>query len=79
MAAFPHSGMYSRCGAFLYVLFVNIFRLLLHILVHHKSQPQQHGVLKISDIQSQQFLQLVQPVNQSISVNIEMSGRFCNV
>ena len=47
---------------------------ILHILDHHKGDPEGDGVLKYAKVEACGLFQLIQTVYQSIPVDIELSG-----
>ena len=50
-----------------------------HVFYHHQGDLKGNRVFKHSQVQSRAFLEFVQPVYQSISVNIKLSGGFGNI
>ena len=55
------------------ILIIQAFHIL-HVLGNHKRDLKGNGILKYTKVKSGALLQLVQTVNQGISVDIQLSG-----
>ena len=58
----------------------NLFSVLIfQITIDHHRDLEHDGVVKFPQVQTRQFLDFFQTVNQRIAVHVQLSGRFGNV